>query len=508
MKNTALSKNNWFSVDTEGLREMHSGFPPARIVSELVQNSFDEASTRCTVQITEGVLGRRNTTCLVVEDDNPEGFKDLRHAFTLFASTSKRADAEKRGRYNLGEKIVFARSLTAKVETTKGTLVFDEKGRRQSATGRAAGSVITAVFPRWSAVELREAQAFLKRINPPACVAFVVNGEVVLHREAEIVRETILPTELLREVDGVMVMSKTRRKTTIGFQRKMADEAFIYEMGIPVAPIDGGWDADVAQKIPLSHDRTTVSLTFLKEIYAELLNALQGREDVSDLGAGIIKVALESDRITPETAADTFRKIYGAQSVIQAPFAPDANQEAARANYAIISGRTFGAEVNEKLRLGGIQTSVQVFGRDAINPSGALADDVELVPIGPEHHSFLAYARMLVGELFKDDPAYRPSDFKLELAHIDRSVAGVNCDKTRILFNVDSITDFAHPISAATHLILHEVSHAFGNQHDGVYDHATERLVNRAFALLAAQPGKFRAFEPSLFPAAPATVAA
>ena len=119
-----MSKS-WFDVDKDGLKEMFANFPPERMVTELIQNSLDEKSTACDVAITSD----KKTTTLVVEDDNPDGFKDLRDAYTMFKSTGKRSDPTKRGKFNLGEKIVLARANTATIRSTLGTVVFDDKGR-------------------------------------------------------------------------------------------------------------------------------------------------------------------------------------------------------------------------------------------------------------------------------------------------------------------------------------------------------------------------------------------
>src|SRR5207237_9152953 len=61
---------------------------------------------------------------LTVEDDSPEGFRDLSHAYTLFAESYKRSNPEQRGQYNFGEKLVLAVCESASISTTKGTVVF------------------------------------------------------------------------------------------------------------------------------------------------------------------------------------------------------------------------------------------------------------------------------------------------------------------------------------------------------------------------------------------------
>ena len=81
----------------------------------------------------------RNKALLVVEDDAPEGFKDLSHAFTLVASSSKKANPEQRGRFNLGEKLVLAISDEVTIRTTKGGIRFDADGRYSLRNGQPVG---------------------------------------------------------------------------------------------------------------------------------------------------------------------------------------------------------------------------------------------------------------------------------------------------------------------------------------------------------------------------------
>jgi hypothetical protein len=94
-----------------------------RAVAELIQNSWDEAVTRVSVDLTP-VAGRRQTHRLVVEDDAPGGFADLSHAYTLFAESVKKNDPTRRGRFNLGEKMVVALCSEAEISSVTGTIVF------------------------------------------------------------------------------------------------------------------------------------------------------------------------------------------------------------------------------------------------------------------------------------------------------------------------------------------------------------------------------------------------
>src|SRR6201987_1130810 len=121
--------NQWFDVDRAGLGKQAEQQGKGRLVGELVQNALDEAGvTRIDVSLAP--VPGRPLADLTVEDDSPEGFRDLAHAYTLFAASYKRDNPEQRGQFNLGEKMVLAVCEQASISTTKGTVVFDaDQGR-------------------------------------------------------------------------------------------------------------------------------------------------------------------------------------------------------------------------------------------------------------------------------------------------------------------------------------------------------------------------------------------
>jgi hypothetical protein len=83
---------------------------------------------------------------VTVTDDDPDGFADLRDAYTLFAESRKKDNAEQRGRFNVGDKLVLATARSATISTTTGTMVFDPEGRHFRRMKRAAGSQFTGVL--------------------------------------------------------------------------------------------------------------------------------------------------------------------------------------------------------------------------------------------------------------------------------------------------------------------------------------------------------------------------
>src|SRR5579872_5837942 len=96
----------WFDVDRVGLGKQAEEQPKGRLVGELVQNGLDERGVT-QIAVTLELVANRPLADLTVEDDSPEGFRDLADAYTLFATSYKRVNPEQRGQFNLGEKMVL-----------------------------------------------------------------------------------------------------------------------------------------------------------------------------------------------------------------------------------------------------------------------------------------------------------------------------------------------------------------------------------------------------------------
>ena len=80
-------KSHWFEVDKSGLGRQAEEQGKGRLVGELVQNALDEPGvTQIAVTLTQ--VPSESVADLTVEDDAPEGFKDLTHAWTLFAPSA------------------------------------------------------------------------------------------------------------------------------------------------------------------------------------------------------------------------------------------------------------------------------------------------------------------------------------------------------------------------------------------------------------------------------------
>lgn len=344
--------NNWFEVDRKGLKALQEGKPKSFILRELVQNAFDEDITECYVDIKKD---KRDVT-ITVEDDSPEGFKDITHAYTLFADTYKRRDPTKRGRFNLGEKQVFAICDFCMVETTKGTIVFDDKGRHRKNKKTDKGSKIT-IRLKMTNDEHFELTEDVHRYLPPKHIKLWVENEPRKYKEPFKSFEAILTTELQK--DGVM--RKTQRKTTVNVHK--SKEPYIYEMGLPVCPIECDYNIDVQQKIPLSTDREKVSQAFLQDIYSEVLNHTFDDIPEERSSQAWIREGMSDDRITEKAVRTVIEKRFGEKVVVATPNDPNSVDDALSEGYRVIRGRELSVQEWENIkRFDTIKSSHEKFG--------------------------------------------------------------------------------------------------------------------------------------------------
>lgn len=326
--------NSWFNVDRDGLRQILARRGKGFAVLELLQNAWDEDVTKVEIEI-EAIPGLPRVG-LLVRDDSPAGFADLTHAYTLFASSAKKSDPTKRGRFNLGEKLVLALCVEAKVKSTKGTVTFNRDGSRSGSRAKTnTGTEFRAVLEMTHA-EFDEAFAILQTVLPPASCATYVNGTLLEYRPTVngVWHET-LPTEI---ADDEGYLRPTQRRAVVSIHEVLAHETpFIYEMGIPVVEHDGRWHINVEQKIPLNVDRDNVTPAYLRALRRSVLDHtvdLIGREDANSVW---VKDAL------PEASDEAVRSVIDnrfGRAVIFDPSDTEANKRAVDAGYVLVHGRS------------------------------------------------------------------------------------------------------------------------------------------------------------------------
>jgi hypothetical protein len=326
----------WFDVDHKGLQQILARKGKEFVLYELIQNAWDENTSKVSVELAR--IPHTRTVSLRVADDNPEGFVDLAHAFTLFAPSAKKADAEKRGRFNLGEKTVIALCQSAKITSTTGTVSFGPSGRSRSNKRTESGSVFEGIL-QMTDEEMAECGQAIGRLLPPVSVTTLFNGVRLRDRLPIEVFVATLPTEIADE-EGQL--RPTKRKTEVQIHEVADGEtATLYEMGIPVVATEDRWHINVNQKVPLTIDRDNVSPAYLSQLRALVLEKMTEKINVEDVNDTWVKDALQkhADDLPEQTIRKVMDLRFGEQRVAYDPSDPEANNLAVSQGYSIVHGR-------------------------------------------------------------------------------------------------------------------------------------------------------------------------
>lgn len=470
-----MSKN-WFEVDKKGLQALQAGKSKTFIIRELVQNAFDENIRKCEVFIN----WNSSDVSIRVVDDNPEGFQYLSHAYTLYADTYKRKDVKKRGRFNLGEKEVLSICDYAEISTTKGTIVFDNEGRKHLKSKFKNGSQVY-LNVKMLKTEYNELIEYAKSILVPEGVEYFVNDELVDFKTWFRTTEGKLKTEILDE-NGIF--KPTRRNTRIHIHKDV-EKPILYEMGIPVCDIDCDYSLDVQQKIPLSTDRTKVQVSYLKELYALVLNDTYDEVTEDTSSNNWIRTAVTSDNIESEAVRKVVKERYGDKVVVASPGDPNSVDEAITRGYRVIRGSEMSAEEWKNVRRNNvIESSSSAFGATP-------TDDWEQVK--PDKN-------MLRVEDFIDRVANRLLGIQVKIRYIKSNSVSHRASyggKT-ITFNLTRLpSDFFKlekdmVSSSLLGLIMHELAHERGMHYEHAYHECLTHMGSRLTFIMRDEPNFFK----------------
>ncbi len=347
---------NWFDVDKEGLGQLLAGKDKAFVVHELLQNALDENSRRVSISITR--IPNSPFVSLSVEDDNPEGFKDLSHAFTLFAKSEKKGDPNKRGRFNLGEKLVLAVCDEASISSTTGTVIFGKDGRKQSRKKRVSGSLFSGKI-RMTNAELEQVIASSKFVFIPEGVDVFINEAVVRPRVPVATFYESLPTEI---ADNEGNLKKSLRKAEIKvYEVEEGEKAQLFEMGIPVVETGDAYHVSIGQKIPLNMNRDNVTPAYLRTVRTFLLNNMHEHLKEGEGSNAWVREALSDERVSDEALKNAVKNRFGDKVVSFDPSDPEANKLAVSKGYVVVHGGNLsGQEWANVRRAGAILPAGQV----------------------------------------------------------------------------------------------------------------------------------------------------
>ena len=165
---------NWFEVDRAGLAKIVAGRGKSFVIFELLSNAIDEDGVdRVSISL-RPIPGQAKAT-LEIFDNAPNGFRNLSDAWILFAESYKKSDPRKRGRFNLGEKLVLALCDEAMIVSTTGGVKFDEDGRHTLRQRTDSGTKFTATLSL-TRQELLEITREIEKVIVPPGVVVTYNG--------------------------------------------------------------------------------------------------------------------------------------------------------------------------------------------------------------------------------------------------------------------------------------------------------------------------------------------
>lgn len=323
---------HWIEVDKEGLAAQLERRGKSFVLLELYQNAVDEDTSVVTMEVFRSPTRGYHTVCVV--DNSPDGFSDLRHAWTMFAKSPKAKNPEKRGRFDVGEKLVLALCREASIASTTGTVIFDDEGRHHYPRRKREIGTEVRVDVRMTIAEAEEALRVVRQVLVPKGVRFVLNGEVIPHREPRAIFRAPLQTEYADD-DGRL--HRTSRQTEVYVYEPLeGEQAGIYEMGVPIVETGDRWHYDVQQRVPLGIDRDNVPPSYLKTLRVNAVNTLDRLLTKNDAAASWAREAAGDTRVTPRAFERLQTLRWGEKRVSQDPSDTEANLIAASKGYTVV----------------------------------------------------------------------------------------------------------------------------------------------------------------------------
>jgi hypothetical protein len=460
--------NNWFDIDKDGFGQLMADRPKVALLYDLLQNVFDEDATTADVTLLPTGKG---TGVLTVRDDCPDGFQDLRDAYTLYRPSKKKGDPHKRGRFNEGEKFVLSQCVWATIRSTTGTVMFNSDGTRtMSSEASEKGSVFEAEV-KLSEKEIKEMISDVQQVIVPDGFTVLMNMEAIGDRGVlHAINGITLPTVRLAD-DGAL--RATRRSTSVDVVAVRDGETpLLYEMGIPVVEIDTPWHINVGQKIPLNRDRDNVTPSYRRELLAAVLDRTVNLLDSDVAAESWVKDALPS--ASAETVRTATDKMFGKGWVIGTPTDREADKNALEHGKTVVGGGSLSKAAWVAIRESDAAASSAT--EWSLRPERGNADPVraETTPFVTALKRYSAkMCKHLMGEDYIEIDVWDEPSSKY---------SGLNCGR-RIVINLAGLRAggaFRDKETFGLHLddlLIHECAHKFSSDHLSMtYVNACTRL--------------------------------
>jgi hypothetical protein len=480
--------NGWFEVDKEGLANIVARRPKAFLVFELLQNAWDEDVTKVTCDLE--MVPNKQLCNITVVDNSPDGFRSLRHAFVLFAESYKKSDPTKRGRFDLGEKLVLSLCKEAAIYSTKGGVKFLENGKRVPVRKkRKRGSAFEALV-KMTRKEYDEICREVKRLIPPKNIKTYFNGGLLVCPHPAAIFQTKLPTEIS---DGEGRLKRTIRQTSVEVYHPETGEGWIYEMGIPIVETGDKFHINIMQKVPLNMDRDNVTPSYLRTVRTEVLNHTIDLIDDKEANETWVKEATSDERCTKEAVVKTLDKRFGEKRVIFDPSDLEANKIAVSKGYTVLVGGALSkAEWTNVKKSGGALPAGQVTPSDKITSSPDGIPPLTWDQLTDSQKNVIKFAEFFGYELLgvKVIAQVNKIDVKSSAWYGQRTLT----------FNLKSLghrffNNFPDNIEEVVDICIHEFAHEYSSDHfSDKYYKALSALGAKSTMMVYNNPNIFKMF--------------
>lgn len=327
----------WLDTDLAGLRSNSS---LAKVIAEMVQNALDTDATEIEVYITPDGRGLGR---VVVTDNDPVGYVNLRDAFTLFAPSTKANDDRKRGIFNMGEKEFLAYCVEGAITTMSGRVRFNRDGTRSQTGARTAVGSYHDFLMRMTQADQATMIAALREIVLDGSQSVTVNGMVLTPRPAVLDTKASLPLFVASAEDQYKLVTR-ERVTTITLHEPGAHGPTLHVLGMPVQPIDCTYSVNVHGRLKMDHARDQVAAPTVAKILAVATNALAEHDKLTTDDAQGWAGSTLGRYTTPVATKAIITGRFGVDAVIAHPTDRDANAGAASAGRAVIYGGSLNGE--------------------------------------------------------------------------------------------------------------------------------------------------------------------
>ena len=236
-------------------------------------------------------------------------------------------------------------------------------------------------------------------------------------------------------------------------------------MGIPVVPIDCKYSVDIQQKIPLGINRDTISPAFMKDVYAEVLNATYDLIEEDEASDTWVKIGFsDTDRVTKEASKEILTKRFGEKICSPTPSDPNSIDDAISEGYSIVRGLS--KDEWNTIRTNDIMpSSSELFGHEIQN-----AKDFEPTM---NMNVFSRLAKKIAKEFLGINIEVRFVEFQGVPAQYGNRTFTVNVKGLGTIF-------FKEPLSWRTlELIIHEICHEHGNHTEKSYQKAITTIAGK-----------------------------